>query len=309
MNDRDVRAVLTIAKYLSITKAAGELYVTQPTLSRTLAKVEEELGVCLFDRDGNKLVPTKAGRALHERFAEIDEAFERLHRTASGLAGSGRISVVVGYDVPFYVYAQVFMDGRVSGFEDVALSNLSADHGTLREMLLSERLDFAISYVPVTGERIACQEIMREEIVVMASKDHPLAKKDGITSEDMDGRMVIALPRNEPFRLAVDPALAACKIQVEQREVSDYAEYAQIQKECPPAFLSFASEYGTDIYPPQCVCLRFKGRKPYLVTHLSWLIDGIVDRDRPELAERIAVQYRTIFERQPYSLLKRMVAN
>lgn len=62
MNYHELKYILCIAKYQNLTKAAQELYISQPTLTKHLQKLEREMGTKLFSRSGNSYTPTFAGR-------------------------------------------------------------------------------------------------------------------------------------------------------------------------------------------------------------------------------------------------------
>lgn len=308
MNDREVREFLTIAKYMSITDAARELYVTQPTLSRSLSKLETELGVRLFERNGNRLALTRAGRRLKARFESLEEGFEALRSDARSLVDERPDPFVSGFGVSFYVYAQTFLGTSADLGEGVAFRSISADRDTLRDLLLAGRIDFAVTYGGLGGDRIASREIMREEVVLMASATHPLAARQTVMAADLRGRTVVCLPADDPFRVATDPVLRDCGIDV-AFDAGGYPEYfARIRDGAGGSdTLSFASGLGAHIYPEGYVPLRIAGRTPYLMTQLSWLIGGRIDRERPELVDRIALRYRSALGEHPYDLLESLV--
>lgn len=78
MNFTQIQHFLTIMKYMSLTKAAKELYITQPALSHSLAKLEKELGIPLFYRDNNKLIMTKECSKIFGDFYDLYEMYENL---------------------------------------------------------------------------------------------------------------------------------------------------------------------------------------------------------------------------------------
>ena len=75
MNYHELKYILCIAKYQNLTKAAQELYISQPTLTKHLQKLEREMGTKLFSRSGNSYTPTFAGRnicSMPERSCRYD---------------------------------------------------------------------------------------------------------------------------------------------------------------------------------------------------------------------------------------------
>ena len=77
MNYHELKYILCIAKYQNLTKAAQELYISQPTLTKHLQKLEREMGTKLFSRSGNSYTPTFAGR----KYMEYTERSCRYNRT------------------------------------------------------------------------------------------------------------------------------------------------------------------------------------------------------------------------------------
>ena len=80
MEIRLLRYFLTVVREESITKAAEVLHITQPTLSRQMAQMEEEMGVRLFDRGTRKIVLTNEGFLLRRRAEEILELVDKTER-------------------------------------------------------------------------------------------------------------------------------------------------------------------------------------------------------------------------------------
>lgn len=71
MNYHELQYILCIAKHQNLTKAAQELYISQPTLTKHLQKLEREMGTKLFSRSGNSYTPTFAGRKYMEYARKI----------------------------------------------------------------------------------------------------------------------------------------------------------------------------------------------------------------------------------------------
>ena len=98
MEIRVLRYFLTVAREESITKAADVLHITQPTLSRQLAQMEDEMGVKLFDRGTRKIVLTNEGLLLRRRAEEILELVDKTERelTEQEEAVEGTVTIGCG---------------------------------------------------------------------------------------------------------------------------------------------------------------------------------------------------------------------
>ena len=106
MEIRVLRYFLTVVREGGINRAAEALHITQPTLSRQLLQLEEEVGVKLFHRGARKITLTKEGILLRRRAEEILALVERTGRTGGrqdcgGLRGIGGCTDFAGYDRVF----------------------------------------------------------------------------------------------------------------------------------------------------------------------------------------------------------------
>ena len=108
MNLRVLRYFLTVAKEQSFTKAAEQLNLTQPTLSRQLAALEEELGAKLFDRGGRSITLTGEGVLLKRRALEIVEMEDKILSEFKG----GQVSVLYSARLYCLPYSGVVPTGR-----------------------------------------------------------------------------------------------------------------------------------------------------------------------------------------------------
>ena len=110
MNLRVLRYFLTVAKEQSFTKAAEQLNLTQPTLSRQLAALEEELGAKLFDRGGRSITLTGEGVLLKRQALEIVELEEKIISEFKGNTESveGKITIGCGEFLAVEALAQIY---------------------------------------------------------------------------------------------------------------------------------------------------------------------------------------------------------
>lgn len=177
MNLQELTYVLCIAKHQNLTKAASELYLSQPTLSKCLQKLERELNGKLFSRSGNRYVPTYLGRrylAYAKRMLEVNEDWERelmnLNACQEGELNIAfppmRSSCMVPRILP--VFHQKYPGIRVNIFEEAY---------AIQERLLDDQLDFAVFNQTVPNPNLAYEELLQEEVLLMLPPNHPLAHK------------------------------------------------------------------------------------------------------------------------------------
>lgn len=118
MNIKDFEYIAEIAAQESISKAAARLYLSQPTLTKFLKKIEAEFDTPLFYRVGKKMIPTPAGQACVEKARRIIELNDQMNKNVKSLRDKSRGSVRIGTSAG---RGEFFID-RILGGNDPALS-------------------------------------------------------------------------------------------------------------------------------------------------------------------------------------------
>lgn len=173
----------------SMTLAARRCRVAQPSLSQQIRKLEEALGVRLFDRLGRGVVLTDAGRALLPRarriLAEVRETTENLRAEVSH--GGGRLVIGAIPTIAPYLLPPVLASLRaeVPSCELIVREDLTE---RLVEAVVDNELDVAITSTPIDHDLVQTQVIGRELLLVVAASSHPLAD---------EGRMRLGALRDE----------------------------------------------------------------------------------------------------------------
>ena len=205
MEIRVLRYFLAVVREESITKAAELLHITQPTLSRQLAQMEEEMGVKLFDRGTRKIVLTNEGLLLRRRAEEILELVNKTERELSEQDETveGTVSIGCGDITAVQLLPELIRSfhGRYPAVT-FDLYTATADH-------IKDRMDRGLTDVGLLLEPINMEKYnyirlnQREQWVVVMHPDSPLAKLDRIEPKDLKD-MPLILPR----RLNVKSELA-----------------------------------------------------------------------------------------------------
>lgn len=113
MNFQELNYALSIARYQNLTKAAEELYISQPTLSKCLQKLEREMGGKLFSRSGNTYVPTYLGRRYLEyarKVLALNQDWERELKDMNACMDGWRIEYRFSSDAQF-LYGTFYYEG------------------------------------------------------------------------------------------------------------------------------------------------------------------------------------------------------
>lgn len=194
MELRVLRYFLAVAREENISRAAEALYITQPTLSRQLAELEEELGTPLFVRGKRKISLTEEGILLRRRAEEMvelesrtEEEFRNLGKSIGGTVSIGAAEAKAAEILPRAIvsFREKYPDVTFDLYSDIA------DH--VRERLDRGLLDIGLLVEP--GE-IGKYEFLRlgveDKCGILMNANSELAKKDHVTVEDLQGLPVIA---------------------------------------------------------------------------------------------------------------------
>ncbi len=205
MELRLLRYFLTVAKEQSFTKAAEQLHITQPTLSRQMAAFEEDLGITLFIRNGKKISLTDEGILLKRRALEILNLEERTLEELKGKEEvvGGTITIGCGEFAAVETLAKICKTYKEKyPLVQIVLHTATAD--AVYEMMNKGLVDIALFLEPVDTEGLDYIRITDcDHWCVGMRPDDPLAEKEFIKKEDLIGKPLIL-----PERLNVQSELA-----------------------------------------------------------------------------------------------------
>lgn len=205
MELRVLRYFLTVAKEQSFTKAAEQLHITQPTLSRQISGLEEELETVLFNRNGRNITLTDEGLLLKRRALEIidleDKIVDEFKENEDVV--DGVITIGCGEFAAVETLAKI-IEGykRKYPMVQIALHTGTADN--VLEMMNKGLIDIGLFLEPTNTENLDYIRIKDSDWWVVGMRpDDPLAEKEYITKEDL-----LNLPLILPERYSVQSELA-----------------------------------------------------------------------------------------------------
>ncbi|RKI39025.1 LysR family transcriptional regulator [bacterium D16-51] len=187
MELRVLKYFLTVAREENITKAANLLHITQPTLSRQLMQLEEELGIKLFHRGRHNILLTEEGMLLRRRAQEIVDLTEKtekelVHGTETV---SGEISIGCGETQNMKPLCEMIAAFQEK-YPEVVFHIYTAIADDVTEKLESGILDMGLLLEPVEISRYYFARMpLEEKWQALMRNDCPLAKKDRISPEDL----------------------------------------------------------------------------------------------------------------------------
>lgn len=198
MELRVLKYFLVVSREENITKAAELLHITQPTLSRQIAQMEEELGVSLFQRGKHSITLTEEGLLLKRRAQEMVELAEKTRRELKHDTRelSGTIAIGSGETKSMHLLAGWMADFHIQYPKvDFDIYSATADH--IKERIESGLIDIGLLMEPVEVGKY--QFIRVSEKIswgVMVRKDCKLAEKEAVNASDLLGIPVILTRRD-----------------------------------------------------------------------------------------------------------------
>lgn len=188
MELRVLRYFLAVAREENITKAAAFLRLTQPTLSRQLMQMEEELGVKLFQRGRHRIVLTNEGRLLRRRAQELVDLADKTARelSDSGKELIGEISIGAGESLGMNFLSQAIRLFQ-ERYPKVVFHVLSASADAVKERLDLGLLDLGLLTEPVNVEKYGFFRLKeKDRWGVLVRENSSLAKLDAVTPRDLE---------------------------------------------------------------------------------------------------------------------------
>lgn len=201
MEIRVLRYFLTVVREGGINRAAEVLHITQPTLSRQLSQLEEEVGVKLFHRGSRKITLTNEGILLRRRAEEILSLVDRTERELIEQEElvEGRIVIGCGELAAVQILPEV-IDTFHMKYPMVCYDIFTANADLVKEQMEKGLVDIGILLEPIDMEKFEFIRLVgKERWVVLMRPDDPLAEKDAVSAKDLENLPLI-LPRRTNVR-------------------------------------------------------------------------------------------------------------
>ena len=210
MTIAQLKYLLAVAKHLNFTKASQECHVTQPTLSMQIQKLEDELGVLIFDRNKKPIKITEIGQKIIEQAKTIVNESARINdlvQQEKGYIGGeyklGIIPTMVSTVLP------MFLKTFTKKYPEVSIEIIEIPTEQMIEALLDGKLDAGIAATPLEEEKIVEKPLFYEPFVGFIPETHRLFQKKLLDEQDLDVKDILLLDEGHCFR---DNILNICRM-------------------------------------------------------------------------------------------------
>jgi len=187
MLDFRLKVFYTVARRLNFTKAAAELYISQPAVTKHIRELENHFKTSLFERSGNKkIILTPAGETLLSYAEKLDETWKELEFDMNLLVNqhAGMLCLGASTTVSQYVIAPVLARFRQK-FKDVKLSLVSGNTEQMEQALLNKEIDLGIIEGLSRNPQINYTAYLDDELVLVSGINNRLVKKASIKPEEL----------------------------------------------------------------------------------------------------------------------------
>ena len=210
-----IRSFLQVADSGTITTAARRLFLTQPALSRRLQLLEADLGAELLQRSRQGVQLTEEGRLVQRFGSDLVERWERLKDSVAAISSMDTGTVRLGGGataVSFLLPAAIAEFQR--SHPGILFQVKEAGSRDVERDVLEERIELGIVTLPVESDAVEILPLRRDRIVLVASKDHPLAKKSRIHVKSLQDQDLVGFESPSAIRSLIDGALQEAEVRV-----------------------------------------------------------------------------------------------
>lgn len=209
MNLRDLKYIVTVADTLNFNRAAELCHVSQPSLSKQIQKVEEEIGVAIFERTNRKVSITPIGHHIIQRarstLQEADAIYQIARAASDPLAGSFRLGIIA--TVAPYLLPRILPALRRS-LPKLTLALIEGQTESLVNQLKRGELDAIVLAVPLADDELQVESLYSEPFLFAAAQSHPLAGRKRISMSDLRAEPMLLLEDGHCLR---SQALQLCQ--------------------------------------------------------------------------------------------------
>ena len=196
MELRHIRYFLAVAEHLNFSKAARELHIAQPPLSRQIRQLEDDLGVALFVRNKRRVVLTKAGRVFLDEARKLvvqaGHATEAARHAQKGESGFVRVGIASGLGG---VVSRV-VDDHCRHYPAVNVECKDVFSSAQSSLLHEREIDVGFLRPPIDQVNLCCELLFEEEFTVVLPSNHRLARRKSVRLKEVANEPLIVFDRS-----------------------------------------------------------------------------------------------------------------
>lgn len=177
---------ISVAENLSFSKAANDLHISQPAITRHIKELEERYKTTLFERKGNKIYLTTAGEKVYQAFKKISQQYRnldfeigQLHHNFSGEFKLGASSTISQYVIPKIIAS------FHKRYPQIQIYLLNGNSFEMENLLLDNKIDLALVENQSIQSGVQYTNFLDDELIIVTGKNSVYAKHDTISLQDL----------------------------------------------------------------------------------------------------------------------------
>lgn len=182
---RQLRVFAAVARHRSFTRAARELHLTQPAVSQQVKLLEEEVGMPLFEQLGRKIRLAPAGSELLRYATQMTELVREAGETLAAMRGLKRGVLKLGAVSTAKYFAPALLSAFTPAYPEVTIKFTVANREEIVRLLAANEIDLVIMGRPPRELDTTAEPFARHPFVIIASPEHPLARRRHIPLESL----------------------------------------------------------------------------------------------------------------------------
>lgn len=198
LRSRQIEVFQAVMESNTLTDAASRLCISQPSVSRILARFEQLAGFRAFEHKGRRLMPTAAARIFYDETLRIQRGIDHLNKVAEEISNfrRGHISIAVLPSLSNSWISDIISE-FARRYPDIHLSVITRSSKEIVESVDTRRIDLGISLFEASGEGVDCREFLTMESVCLLPRSHALCAKRLIEIADLKNEKLIVLINSE----------------------------------------------------------------------------------------------------------------
>jgi DNA-binding transcriptional LysR family regulator len=209
---KKLRAFRLVARHGNLRLAAARLNITVPAISFQIRRLEEDLGVKLFQRLPNKLILTRAGETF---VREAEAIFERIGKAVATLSDQsspkGRVSLSIGNDLAWYFAPRI--GAFIKRYPGIELRMQIYKASEALAALGKGDLDVGVGIFPAIPKSLLHEVVAESSLSLVCQTGHPLLRQRPVRLEDIARYKLLVLPRHTHTRQVIDRAFAGAHVE------------------------------------------------------------------------------------------------
>jgi DNA-binding transcriptional LysR family regulator len=218
--DFRLKVFYTVALRLNFTKAATELYITQPAVSKHIQELEETYKIKLFERNGSKIVLTPAGKILLEHTKKIFEIYREIDFDMSSFINErqGLLRLGSSTTISQYIISPVLARFHQKQ-QDIKVNLLNGNTEQIENALINKEIEIGIVEGQSKNQSIKYIPFIKDELVLVCSAQNALAKRSEISLDDLKSMKFITRERGSGTLEVIEYALKQVGVKLSDLQI------------------------------------------------------------------------------------------